>query len=736
MGNIDLDQLNPVQQQAATHIAGPLLIMAGAGSGKTRVLTCRIAYLLEQGIKPWEILAITFTNKAAKEMKTRVEQLVGKNAREIWLSTFHAFCAKLLRMEAESTGIYTRHFTIYDETDTRALLKECLKELELAERQFSVGGVSGTISSAKNKLIDPELFARQADSYYEQKVASVYSLYQKKLRANNALDFDDLLMVTVELLEGNPQVLEKYRSKFRYIMVDEYQDTNHAQYALTTLLAAAHRNLCVVGDADQSIYGWRGADISNILDFEKDYPEASIIKLEQNYRSTQVILDAANALIEKNSNRKPKMMWTEKTGGALVNIHVADDQHAEARHVADQVIRLHHAEALPYGGVAVLYRTNAQSRTIEEEFLKYGIPYTIVGGVRFYDRKEIKDMLAYLRVIQNPADSVSMRRIINVPRRGVGDTTLAHLQAMSEKTGRPLWEFIKNIREIGAITGKARTALFEFSMLLETMREAAAKESVADLITRIMKGSGYIQELEQEGTPEADARIENLQELVTVAREYSSEAEEDTLEDFLSHVALVSDLDTTNMETDRVTLMTLHAAKGLEFPVVFLTGMEEGMFPHFRTQANPQDMEEERRLCYVGITRAEKQVFMSRAKVRMIYGETRANMPSRFLDEIPDALAEKPVKPQQKNVIAVRSQSLKTTPLFAKPGSPLRMDGGATSGKTVVTWQIGDKVVHPTWNHGTVVEVKGQGEDQELKVAFPGQGLKALAVKYAPIRRA
>jgi DNA helicase-2/ATP-dependent DNA helicase PcrA len=344
-------------------------------------------------------------------------------------------------------------------------------------------------------------------------------------------------------------------------------------------------------------------------------------------------------------------------------------------------------------------------------------------------------MLAYLRVIQNPADSVSLRRIINVPRRGVGETTLAHLQAMTEKTGRPLWEFIQNVRELSAITGKARTALFEFSVLLDTLREAAAKESVADLITRIMKGSGYIHELEQEGTPEAEARIENLQELVTVAREYSSEAEEDNLEEFLSHVALVSDLDTTNMETDRVTLMTLHAAKGLEFPVVFLTGMEEGMFPHFRTQASPQDLEEERRLCYVGITRAEKQVFMSRAKVRMIYGETRANMPSRFLDEIPDALAEKPAKAQQKNVLAARPQKLKTTPVFVKPGSPLRMDGGGSSGKTFESWQVGDKVAHPTWDQGTVVEVKGQGEDQELKVAFPGQGVKSLAVKYAPIRR-
>ena len=734
-------RLNPCQLEAVTHINGPLLVVAGAGSGKTSVLTSRIAYLLEQGVKPWEILAITFTNKAASEMKQRVAKIVGPLATQIWLSTFHAFCARFLRMEIDTTGWYTRHFTIYDEGDIKLLIRECLKELDLAERQFSVGSVIGTISNAKNQLITPETFAAQADNYYSQRVAAIYTLYQKKLLANNAMDFDDLMTVAVRLLQERPEVLTKYQQRFRYILVDEYQDTNHTQYTLTRMLAAKHRNLCVVGDADQSIYGWRGADISNILDFEKDYPEAAVIKLEQNYRSTQVILDAANALIDNNTGRKPKTMWTENPAGESLVLQVTDDQKGEARYVAEQIVRLHTVQRQPYGGMAVLYRTNAQSRAIEEEFLKQGLPYTMVGGVKFYDRKEIKDMLAYLRVIQNPADSVSFRRIVNVPRRGIGETSMGHLQAAADQAGLSFYALAKRIDTVMTLGTKAKIALVELVRLLDSLREVAAKVTVADLITKVMKDSGYLAELEQEGTPEAQSRVENLQELLTVAREFTVEGdEEDNLEAFLNQVALVADIDTLETENDRVTMMTLHSAKGLEFPVVFLVGMEEGLFPHARTLSNPEEMEEERRLCYVGITRAQNSVFLTRAQTRMLYGEMQANRPSRFLLEIPETLLESRKKIEVKSVLQqqyakgpVRQSMNKTSPLRqpvmqAKPATQTTAAGS-------VEWKVGDKASHGKWGIGTVVEVKGTGENQEVKIAFPDQGIKALSVKFAPIKR-
>ena len=735
-----MKRLNPCQREAVTHINGPLLVVAGAGSGKTSVLTSRIAYLMEQGVRPWEILAITFTNKAAAEMKQRVENIVGPVAKQIWLSTFHAFCARLLRMEIEATGWYSRHFTIYDEGDIKLLVRQCLKELGLPERQFSVGSVIGTISNAKNQLITPEKFSAQADNYYQQRVATVYELYQKKLLSNNAMDFDDLMNVAVRLLEEYPGVLEKYQQRFRYILVDEYQDTNHTQYTLTRMLAAKHRNLCVVGDADQSIYGWRGADISNILDFEKDYPEAAVIKLEQNYRSTQIILDAANAIIDNNTGRKPKTMWTENPSGDSLVLQVTGDQHEEARFVAEQVVRLHTVQRQPYGGMAVLYRTNAQSRTIEEEFLKQGLPYTIVGGVKFYDRKEIKDMLAYLRVIQNPADSVSFRRIINVPRRGIGDTSMGHLQAAADQAGLSLYDVSRQVHTVASVGTKAKTALVELVRLLDHLREAAAKDSVADLITRIMKESGYLAELEQEGTPEAQSRVENLQELLTVAREFiTAEEEEESLESFLNHVALVADIDSADLETDRVTMMTLHSAKGLEFPTVFLIGMEEGLFPHFRTLNSPEEMEEERRLCYVGITRAQRNVFLTRAQSRMIYGEVQVNRPSRFLSEIPEKLLENKQKRQmmsgeaRQSNFSPRKFSPEASSLLRPVTSP--KPAPASTAGSAVEWKIGDKAAHGKWGIGTVVEVKGTGDNQEVKIAFPDQGIKALSVKFAPIQR-
>ncbi len=740
MHNDYMKRLNPCQMEAVTHINGPLLVVAGAGSGKTSVLTSRIAYLLEQGVKPWEILAITFTNKAAAEMKQRVERIVGPVAKQIWLSTFHAFCARFLRMEIEATGWYTRHFTIYDEGDIKLLVRQCLKELDLPERQFSVGSVIGTISNAKNQLTTPEQFAAQADNYYQQRLSLVYGLYQKKLLANNAMDFDDLMNVAVRVLEEKPDVLKKYQDRFRYILVDEYQDTNHTQYTLTRMLAARHRNLCVVGDADQSIYGWRGADISNILDFEKDYPEASVIKLEQNYRSTQVILDAANALIDNNTGRKPKTMWTENPAGESLVLHVAGDQREEARFIAEQAVRLHTVQRQPYGGMAVLYRTNAQSRAVEEELLKQGLPYTIVGGVKFYDRKEIKDMLAYLRVIQNPADSVSFRRIVNVPRRGVGETSMGHLQTVADQSGLSLYEVSRQLHTVTTVGTKAKSALVELVRLLDRLREAAAKESVADLITRVMKESGYVAELEQEGTPEAQSRVENLQELLTVAREFiTAGEEEDSLEAFLNHVALVADIDSAELEADRITMMTLHTAKGLEFPTVFLIGMEEGLFPHFRTLGSPEEMEEERRLCYVGITRAQRNVFLTRAQSRMIYGEVQVNRPSRFLSEIPEAFLESKQKrtvkpaPAQQLHLAPRQASTATPSLLRPVTSSQPMASIATG--AVVQWKVGDKAAHGKWGVGTVVEVKGMGDNQEVKIAFPDQGIKALSVKFAPIQK-
>ena len=740
MNNDYMNRLNDEQQRAVQHINGPLLIIAGAGSGKTSVLTSRIAYLLEQGVKPWEILAITFTNKAAAEMKQRVETIVGAVAKQIWLSTFHSFCARFLRMEIDSTGWYTRHFTIYDEGDIKLLVRQCLKELDLPERQFSVGSVIGTISNAKNQLTTPVQFAAQADNFYQQRLALVYELYQKKLLANNAMDFDDLMNVTVRVLEERPEVLAKYQQRFRYVLVDEYQDTNHTQYTLTRMLSAKHRNLCVVGDADQSIYGWRGADISNILDFEKDYPEAAVIKLEQNYRSTQVILDAANALIDNNSGRKPKTMWTENPTGDSLVLQVTSDQHEEARFVTEQAVRLHTVQRQPYGGMAVLYRTNAQSRVIEEGFLKQGLPYTIVGGVKFYDRKEIKDMLAYLRVIQNPVDSVSFRRIVNVPRRGIGETSMGHLQTAADQAGLSLYEVSKRLHTVDTVGTKAKGALVDLVRLLDRLREAVAKESVADLITRVMKESGYVSELEQEGTPEAQSRVENLQELLTVAREFITEGdEEDSLEAFLNHVALVADIDSADLETDRITMMTLHTAKGLEFPTVFLVGMEEGLFPHFRTLNSPEEMEEERRLCYVGITRAQRNVFLTRAQSRMIYGEVQVNRPSRFLSEIPEALLEskqkkvvKPAPAQQLHLPPRQSPTAATSllrPVTSSSPSTAASTGPATQ------WKIGDKAAHGKWGIGTVVEVKGTGDNQEVKIAFPDQGIKSLSVKFAPIQR-
>ncbi|MCX7780669.1 MAG: DNA helicase PcrA [Negativicutes bacterium] len=725
--SFSFDKLNPAQEEAVRHINGPLLIVAGAGSGKTRVLTCRIAHLLAQGVNPYNILAITFTNKAAAEMKERVANMVGAVAKDIWLSTFHAFCAKFLRMEIEKFGGYNRNFVIYDAADALALIKSCLRELNLDEKHFPPAGIQNTISNAKNELIDAREFSRAADNFHAVKTAEVFNLYEQKLQKANALDFDDLLMLAVRLLQTNDEVREKYQTKFKYILIDEYQDTNRAQYLLAKILAAKYRNLCVVGDADQSIYAWRGADIRNILDFERDYPEARVIKLEQNYRSTQTILDAANAVIEHNTNRKPKALWTENPQGEPITGYLAFDEKDEARFIADTIIKLNTVYRRPYGEVAVLYRTNAQSRAIEEAFLRCGIPYTVVGGVRFYDRKEIKDILAYLRVIFNPADDLALQRIINVPRRGIGDTTIGRLGEYAARHGLTLFDAVSNPDEVPGLTARAKRPLESLAELIFNLAAQRDVLPVKELIEKVMHESGYLAELENEGTTEAEGRIENLRELLTVAKEFAAEGVEDTLENFLSHVALVADIDAAEIAVQRVTLMTLHSAKGLEFPYVFLAGMEEGIFPHARTLMSESDIEEERRLCYVGITRAQRKLFVTNARVRTIYGNSVMYPPSRFLQEMPRGLIEaydpRPAKIEQK------SGWLQEPP---KPRLTLVKNDRPAPQSNL---RPGDKVQHAKWGIGTVIEVRGAGEDQEIKVAFPGQGIRQLATKFAPLTK-
>lgn len=730
------DALNTAQAEAVSHIQGPLLIVAGAGSGKTRVLTCRIAYLLEQGVKPYNILAITFTNKAAAEMKERVTHMVGPVAKDIWLSTFHAFCAKFLRMEIEKLGGYTRNFTIYDAGDSQTLIKHCLREINLDEKQFQPSSVQNTISNAKNELIGARDFARAADNFHAVKVAEVFALYEQKLLKANALDFDDLLMLSVRLLQTNDEVRERYQEKFKYILIDEYQDTNQAQYLLAQLLAAKYRNLCVVGDADQSIYAWRGADIRNILEFERDYPETKVIKLEENYRSTKVILNAANAVIDNNGNRKPKTLWTKNAQGEVITHYLAYDERDEARFIADTVLKLNTIHRQRYGQAAVLYRTNAQSRAIEEAFLRAGIPYTVVGGTKFYDRKEIRDMLAYLRVIFNPADAVSLQRIINVPRRGIGDTTIGKLSGFAAQHNLTLFDVVSNAEQVPTLTARATKPLESLAELIFNLIAIKDSMPVKNLIEKVMHMTGYMDELQAEGTIEAEGRIENLRELLTVAKEFATDDMEDNLENFLSHVALVADIDSADLASERVTLMTLHSAKGLEFSYVFLAGLEEGIFPHSRTLMDETELEEERRLCYVGITRAQRKLYLTNAKMRTIYGNSVMYPPSRFLTEVPGELVEKHAPKNTlfsgsvSSVSSVQTETGRPKLTLIQPDRP-----APAVPRPSADWRPGDKAQHAKWGIGTVVEVRGTGENQEIKIAFPGQGIKQLMAKFAPLSK-
>ena len=724
-----LTGLNKEQQQAVQHTEGPLLILAGAGSGKTKVLTVRIAHLLAQGVNPYEILAITFTNKAAKEMKSRVEGLVGDVANRIWLSTFHSFCAKFLRFELDNFLGYNSNFTIYDTSDSQAVIKAALKALNLDDKYYPVGAMIGAISDAKNKLLFASDFRKQARDFYQQKVADVYEYYERELRKNNALDFDDLLLVAVKLLQSNEAVLDKYSKRFRYVMIDEYQDTNHAQYLLAKLLASHWKNIAVVGDADQSIYAWRGADIQNILDFEKDYPNCTSIKLEQNYRSTKIILDAANAVIENNEGRPKKNLWTDKTEGAKIQHFIAQSEHEEAAFIGDTIAKKHDIHGVPYGDMAILYRTNAQSRVLEEALIKRALPYTMVGGTKFYDRKEIKDVLAYLRVLYNPFDDLSLLRIINVPKRSIGATTVAKLQDYARANGTSLFMTLTQLHLVDTIKGKTKEKLEEFGILIFTLVAEMEDRTVLDILESILDRTGYLAQLEESTDPQDQARAENIGELLSVAKDFQDTNPTGTVEDFLEQVALVNDVDSFEQEESKVTLMTLHAAKGLEFPIVFLGGLEEGLFPHSRTLMNPEEIEEERRLAYVGITRAEKELYISNATTRTVFGRTSSYLPSRFIDEIPeelvDGLRAKRKVPDDIKRHVPQHMSVTSRPV-TKP---------IVRNEVIADWKIGDTAIHSKWGNGKVINVAGEGAGMKLTIEFPTQGVRVVMAKFAPVKK-
>ena len=724
-----LDGLNREQQQAVQHTEGPLLILAGAGSGKTKVLTVRIAYLLAQGVNPYEILAITFTNKAAKEMKSRVEGLVGDVANRIWLSTFHSFCAKFLRFELDNFLGYNSNFTIYDTSDSQVVIKAALKALNLDDKYYPVGAMISAISDAKNKLMFASDYRKQARDFYQQKVADVYEYYERELRKNNALDFDDLLLVAVKLLQSNAAVLEKYSKRFKYVMIDEYQDTNHAQYLLAYLLSSHWKNIAVVGDADQSIYAWRGADIQNILDFEKDYPNCTSIKLEQNYRSTKIILDAANAVIDNNEGRPEKNLWTDKVEGAKIQHFTAQSEHEEAAFIGDTIVKKHDIHGVPYGDMAILYRTNAQSRVLEEALIKRALPYTMVGGTKFYDRKEIKDVLAYLRVLYNPFDDLSLLRIINVPKRSIGATTVSKLQDYARENGTSLFMTLTQLHLVDTIKGKTKEKLEEFGILIFTLVAEMDDKSVLDILEAILDRTGYLAQLEESTDPQDQARAENIGELLSVAKDFQDTNPTGTVEDFLEQVALVNDVDSFEQEESKVTLMTLHAAKGLEFPIVFLGGLEEGLFPHSRTLMNPEEIEEERRLAYVGITRAEKELYISNATTRTVFGRTSSYLPSRFIDEIPaelvDSLRAKrrtsdDIKPTVPRHMSVASRPV-TKPIIRN--------------EVIADWKVGDTAIHSKWGNGKVVNVSGEGAGMKLTIEFPTQGVRVVMAKFAPVKK-
>ena len=737
-----LDGLNPQQQEAVAFAGAPLLVVAGAGSGKTRVLTRRIAYLMaRRGVKPYEILAITFTNKAAGEMKERVTELVGPIAKSMWVSTFHSACVRLLRQEVERLG-YSSSFSIYDSADSQKLIQKVCETLNLDSKRYPPRQFQNIISNAKNELQTPYEFLSNATNQFDTIAADVYTLYEKRLKQANAMDFDDLIMKTVEVLQKFPEAKARFRSRFRHILVDEYQDTNHAQYQLVKELTGDETDgfpiaeLCVVGDADQSIYGFRGATIRNILQFEVDYPNAKTVLLEQNYRSTQNILSAANAVISQNESRKEKNLWSDSGSGAPLIGYVAESEYDEAEFVKDEIRALQNRDESQPGDTAIFYRTNAQSRIFEEIFMRAAIPYKVVGGLRFYERKEVKDILAYLRVLVNPTDEVSLRRIINLPKRGIGDRAIEEVDAFAFTQGISFWDALLRVREATGVPNKASQSISEFTQKLTTLAvlvEAKTKPSV--IIEATLEQSGLMKELADSSDPQDEVRIENLQELVSASIEYEDRSFEELGEDevislggFLEKVSLVADADEIPDGEDHggvVTLMTLHTAKGLEFPTVFLTGMEDGIFPHARTFDDPKEIEEERRLAYVGLTRAEKRLYISRAEYRLTFGTPKYNPASRFLDEIPAELLEwkNEGKPSYTSSSSVKKSRLPS-------GPPPRATGKISSAMAL---EVGQRVSHDTFGLGTVVATTGVGDKAEATINFGAYGDKRLLLRYAPV---
>ena len=733
-----MPDLNPAQQEAVTHRGSPLLIVAGAGSGKTRVLTQRIAHLIrEEGVRPSEILAITFTNKAAREMQERVAALVGPASRAMWVMTFHSACVRILRREAARLGIST-NFSIYDAADSQRLMAMVVKDLDLDPKRHPPRGLSARVSHLKNELIDEETFARRAETPQDRVLAEAYAEYQRRLRRANAFDFDDLIGSTVALLQLFPDVAEHYRRRFRHILVDEYQDTNHAQYVLVRELVGDGRDgvppaeLCVVGDADQSIYAFRGATIRNIEEFERDYPDAKTVLLEQNYRSTQTILDAANRVIARNGGRRPKRLWTDAGAGAPIATYVADDEHDEARFVADEIDALVDDAGVRPADVAVFYRTNAQSRSLEEIFVRVGLPYTVVGSVRFYERREIRDAIAYLRAIANPDDDVSVRRILNVPKRGIGDRAEEAIESLAQRERISFGAALDRAAEIPGLATRSQVQVVAFAQLLSDLRTLVESGAgPATVLQAALEQTGYLAELQASHDPQDETRVENLAELESVAAEYERDTDEPSLAGFLERVSLVADADEIPDDDDGVvTLMTLHTAKGLEFPVVFLTGMEDGIFPHIRSLGSETELEEERRLAYVGITRARERLYLSRALSRSAWGSPMHNPASRFLDEIPPELVE---SRRDEPVLTWSGAQAASAPRPAAPVGTLRRPEPTAGTRPVVALSVGDRVLHKTFGMGTVTGTSGVGDKAEATIDFGTVGTKRLLLRYAPV---
>lgn len=736
-----LSGMNPKQKEAVVHTDGPLLIMAGAGSGKTRVLTHRISYLIqEKGVNPWNILAITFTNKAAAEMKSRVSSLIKDGGSDVWVSTFHSMCVRILRREIDRIG-YSSSFTITDPGEQLTLIKKILKRLNIDPKKYNPRAILSEISNAKNNLLTEVEFRTTAIDYFSKIVADCYDHYQRELRQSEALDFDDLILLTVRLFQEHEDVLKFYQTKFQYIHVDEYQDTNHAQYKLVNLLAERLRNLCVVGDADQSIYGWRGADMENILNFEKDYSDAKLVFLEQNYRSTKNILKAANDVISHNIKRKDKNLWTDNDSGEKITYYRAGNEHEESRYVVQQIQTiLENDKAKKYGDFAVLYRTNAQSRVMEETLVKTNTPYKMVGGHKFYDRKEIKDTLAYLTLIANPKDNLSFARVVNEPKRGIGGSTVEKLALAAEEMGWSLYDAALNASSVN-LSGRAASKVEAFALMIQDFRKMAEFLPITELTEEVLEKSDYLPTLKKEKTLESETRIENIQELLTVTQQFDEQKQEDkSLISFLTDLSLISDIDQLDeIPTSEVTLMTLHAAKGLEFPYVFLIGMEEGLFPLSRAEVDQDEMEEERRLAYVGITRAEEKLFLSNATSRTLYGRVQSNRPSRFLNE----MAEEILEVEESNSLRSFSSGMykgfgnSSNDPFSKHAKSQKVSSHPTgnSGAEKLDWSVGGKAKHKIWGVGTVVKISGEGDSLQLDIAFPGIGIKPLLASFAPIEK-